>query len=155
MIFGSGAVASFGDFVEAVALVSSSPAPAATAAVVAPPPAPPPSSRFEVMGIARDNSCGGVFVLGMVGNAQGAMMPGIRVVMTDSFGNRLETVTGSDPSGYGSFRIPVQQSELPHDIYISLFSPEGAPVGGPAHVQHRQGGASDLPCHHVIWRGVD
>lgn len=161
-IFGANAVARIGGYVEAVAEVEATPAPEPTAAPVAqqqqPAAAPPPaaaSSRFDVMGVAHDNSCGGVFVLGLVGNAAGGLVPGIRVVMTDSLGNRLETVTSGDPANYGSFRLPVQQSEQAHDIYISLYDANGAGVGGPAHVQHRQGGASDLPCHHVIWRGID
>ncbi|MEX1020310.1 MAG: transglycosylase domain-containing protein [Litorilinea sp.] len=158
-IFGANAVARVGEYVDAVAAAeaTATPAPPVQQQAQAAPPPPPaaPSSHFDVMGVAHDNSCGGVFVLGLVGNASGGLIPGIRVVMTDSLGNRVETATSGDAATFGSFRIPVQQSEQAHDIYVSLYNAAGAAVGGPAHIQHRQGGASDLPCHHVIWRGVD
>jgi hypothetical protein len=160
-VFGTNVVATVGDFVDAVAMVQEEEeeepdaTPVATAVPAAQAPSVPVSSRFNVMGVARDNSCGGAYVLGLVGNAQGGLIPGIRVVMTDSLGNRYETVTSGDPSNFGSFRIPIEQSDEPRDMHISLYNAQGAAVGGPAHVQYLQGGATDLPCHHVIWHGVD
>lgn len=164
-IFGANAVATVGGFLDAVASPEAIPTatpeaiptaiPAAAPVAAQAPPAAAMSSRFESLGVAHDNSCGGVYVLGLVGNTQGSLLPGIRVVLTDSLGNRVETTTSADPGNYGSFRIPVPQSEQPRDIYVALYNAAGAAVGGPVTLQHGQGGASDQPCHHVIWRGVD
>jgi hypothetical protein len=118
-----------------------------------PPPAPP-STSYEALGVAHDNNCGGVFVMGSVSNSSGTLLPGIIVVYQDGVGNRVVSATGSEAQGYGSFKFPILV-DAAQDIFITLVDANGAAVSPTATVPYKQGGATDLGCHYVIWHGLN
>jgi hypothetical protein len=109
-----------------------------------------PSTSYGTPGVAHDSSCGGDYVLGSVYNASGQLVQAVAVVYNDDFGNRNYAAAVN-----GAYRFPVSAVGASHNIYISLVDATGNPVSGTVTVPHRQGGASDLGCHYVIWQGVD
>lgn len=114
-----------------------------------------PSGSYSALGVAHDANCGGNYVMGSVMNAEGQPVAGVRVLYTDSQGNRVEQATSSAAQGYGSFRFPVIAPDTPHTINITLLNANGAAISSTAFVQHRQGDAGDLGCHYVIWQAAN
>lgn len=113
------------------------------------------SSSYSAVGVAHDANCGGNYVMGSVVNGSGQPVAGVRVLYTDSLGNRTEQATSSAAQGYGSFRFPVIAVDQSHTINITLLGSGGGSISTTAFVPHRQGGSSDLGCHYVIWQGSD
>jgi hypothetical protein len=109
-----------------------------------------PSTSYGTPGVAHDTSCGGDYVLGSVYNASGQLVQAVAVVYNDDFGNRNYAAAVN-----GAYRFPISAAGNAHNIYISLVDATGNPVSATVTVPHRQGGASDLGCHYVIWQGID
>jgi penicillin-binding protein 1C len=109
-----------------------------------------PSSYYGSAGVAHDTSCGGDFVLGSVYNASGELIQSVAVVYSDDLGNRNYAAAVN-----GAYRFPVASVETSHNIYLTLVDATGVSVSDSVTVPHRQGGASDLGCHYVIWQGVN
>jgi penicillin-binding protein 1C len=109
-----------------------------------------PSTSYGTAGVAHDTSCGGDFVLGTVYNAQGQLVQGVAVTYRDDLGNSNYAAAVN-----GAYRFSIASPEAPRNIYISLVDATGNAVSGTMTVPHRQGGASDLGCHYVLWQGVD
>lgn len=109
-----------------------------------------PSTSYGASTVAHDSSCGGDYVLGSVYNASGQLVQAVAVIYNDDFGN-----TNYAAAVNGAYRFPVAAAGSAHNIYISLVDATGTPVSGTMTVPHRQGGASDLGCHYVIWQGID
>jgi hypothetical protein len=118
-----------------------------------PPPAAP-STSYEALGVAHDNNCGGVYVMGSVSNSSGSLLPGINVLYQDAAGNRVVGATGSEAQGYGSFKFPIL-TDGPQEIFVTLIDANGAAISPRATVPYKQGGVTDLGCHYVIWHGVN
>jgi hypothetical protein len=109
-----------------------------------------PSTSYGSAGVAHDSSCGGDFVLGSVYNAQGQLIPSVAVIYRDDLGNENYAAAVN-----GAYRFSISSPSTARNIYISLQDAAGNAVSGTITVPHRQGGASDLGCHYVIWQGVN
>lgn len=109
-----------------------------------------PSTSYSASAVAHDSSCGGDFVLGSVYNSSGQLVQAVAVVYGDDLGNQSFAAAVN-----GAYRFPISAAGSPHTIYISLVDATGTSVSGTVAVPHRQGGASDLGCHYVIWQGLD
>ena len=109
-----------------------------------------PSTRYSAAGVAHDTSCGGDYVLGSVYNSSGQLVQAVAVTYRDDFGNSRYAAAVN-----GAYRFAVASPGSAHNIYISLVDATGAAVSGTMTVPHRQGGASDLGCHYVVWQGAD
>jgi len=112
------------------------------------------SSRYNLVGVAHDRSCGGNFIIGTVTDANNLPVAGVRVLYSDQLGNRLETTTSGQTPGYGSFRIAVG-GDAPQTIHVTLLGSNGMAISPTANVPHMQGNETDLGCHYTIWKGVD
>jgi len=112
------------------------------------------SSWYNLVGVAHDRNCGGNFVIGTVTNANGQAVAGVRVLYSDQFGNRIETVTSGQMPGYGSFRFAIG-GDAPQTINVTLLGSNGAAISPTASVPHMQGNQTDLGCHYTIWKGAD
>jgi len=112
------------------------------------------SSYYGLVGVAHDRNCGGNFVIGTVTNGNGQAVAGVRVLYSDQFGNRIETVTSGQMPGYGSFRFAIG-GDAPQTINVTLLGSNGAAISPTASVPHMQGSQTDLGCHYTIWKGVD
>jgi penicillin-binding protein 1C len=109
-----------------------------------------PSSSYSSAGVAHDNSCGGNFVLGSVYNKSGQLVPGVAVIYGDDQGNQNFAAAVN-----GAYRFAIPNADSARTIYLSLVDAAGTAVSGTVSVPHRQGGASDLGCHYVVWQGLD
>jgi penicillin-binding protein 1C len=109
-----------------------------------------PSSSYGTPGVAHDSSCGGDYVLGSVYNASGQLVPSVAVIYSDDLGNNNYAAAVN-----GAYRFAIPSPQTGRNIYLSLVDATGAAVSATVTVPHRQGGASDLGCHYVIWQGVD
>lgn len=103
-------------------------------------------------GIIHDFSCPGNYVMGTVVNAEGAPMAGVRLAMTDAWGNQTFAVSKSEPNDYGRFDFPIY-GDGPQQLQLVVLDGNGNPIGAPVLVPHRMDPASDTPCHHLIIRG--
>jgi len=109
-----------------------------------------PSTSYGSAGVAHDSSCGGDYVLGSVYNAQGQLIPSVAVIYRDDLGNQNYAAAVN-----GAYRFSIASPGTARNIYISLQDAAGNAVSGTVTVPHRQGGASDLGCHYVVWQGVN
>jgi penicillin-binding protein 1C len=109
-----------------------------------------PSSYYGAAGVAHDRSCNGDFVMGSVYNARGQLVQGVAVIFRDEMGNNNFAAVVN-----GSYRFSVVEVERSHNIFLYLVDATGTAMSPTITVPHRQGGASDLGCHYVIWQGVD
>ncbi len=109
-----------------------------------------PSSYYGAAGVAHDQSCSGNFVMGSVYNARGQLVQGVAVIFRDEMGNNNFAAVVN-----GSYRFPVVEVDRPHNVFLYLVDATGAARSDTITVPHRQGGASDLGCHYVIWQGID
>ncbi|MCC6454302.1 MAG: transglycosylase domain-containing protein [Caldilineaceae bacterium] len=109
-----------------------------------------PSTSYGSAGVAHDSSCGGDYVLGSVYNAQGQLIPAVAVIYRDDLGNQNYAAAVN-----GAYRFSIPAPGTARNIYISLQDAAGNAVSGTITVPHRQGGASDLGCHYVVWQGVN
>jgi hypothetical protein len=75
---------------------------------------------------------------------------GVAVIFRDEMGNNNFAAVVN-----GSYRFSVVEVERSHNIFLYLVDATGTAMSPTITVPHRQGGASDLGCHYVIWQGVD
>jgi penicillin-binding protein 1C len=109
-----------------------------------------PSTRYSAAGVAHDTSCGGDYVLGSVYNSSGQLVQAVAVTYRDDYGNSNYAAAVN-----GAYRFSIPSAGSANNIYLSLVDAAGNSVSGTVTVPHRQGGASDLGCHYVIWQGLD
>jgi hypothetical protein len=103
-------------------------------------------------GIVHDWSCPGNYVMGTVINRDGAPMAGVRLAMTDGWGNLTFAESKSGPSDYGMFDFPIY-GDGPQNLQLVVVDGNNNPIGAPLLVPHRMDAASDTPCHHLVIRG--
>nr|HMN27976.1 hypothetical protein [Caldilineaceae bacterium] len=58
----------------------------------------------------------------------------------------------SGGSDFGLFDVPIPSSS-PHEFYLWVVDGNGNQISPTFTIQHRQGGAPDVPCHHVVLQG--
>jgi hypothetical protein len=89
-------------------------------------------------------------VLGSVYNRAGQLVQAVAVSYRDDLGHQSYAAAVN-----GAYRFNIPSPENGRGIYLSLVDAAGNTVSGTVTVPHRQGGASDLGCHYVVWQGVD
>ena len=103
-------------------------------------------------GIVHDTACPGNYVIGTVVNGAGAPMAGVRLMMTDAWGNQSLAESKSGQLDYGKFDFPIY-GDGPQNLQLVVVDGNNNPRGTPIIVPHRMDAASDAPCHHVTIRG--
>lgn len=102
--------------------------------------------------IVNDSSCPGNYVMGLVVNADGAPMAGVRLAMSDPWGNQAFAVSKSGQGDYGMFDFPIY-GDGPQNLQLGVVDDNNNPRGAPIMIPHKVDPASDTPCHHVVIRG--
>jgi hypothetical protein len=102
--------------------------------------------------IVHDSACPGNYVMGLVVNHEGAPMAGVRLVMTDAWGNQTSAVSKNGQGDYGMFDFPIY-GDGPQNLQLSVVDENNNPRGAPFIVPHKMDAASSTPCHHVVIRG--
>lgn len=103
-------------------------------------------------GIVHDWSCPGNYVMGTVVNRDGAPMAGVRLLMTDGWGNQTFAESKSGQLDYGMFDFPIY-GDGPQNLQLVAVDGNNNPIGAPVLVPHKMDAASDTPCHHLTLRG--
>jgi hypothetical protein len=103
-------------------------------------------------GIVHDWSCPGTYVMGTVVNGEGAPMAGVRLVMTDGWGNQSFAESKSGQSDYGMFDFPIY-GDGPQNLQLGVVDGNNNPLRSPVIVPHKMDATSDTPCHHLVIRG--
>ncbi len=102
--------------------------------------------------IVNDTNCPGAYVMGRIVNWVGAPVAGVHVHLHDEWGNQADAISKNGTGDYGSFDFPVA-SNAPHQLYLTVIDGAGNLVSPTFTIQHKQGGAGDAPCHHVVLQG--
>ena len=102
--------------------------------------------------IVHDTSCPGNYVMGVVRNRDGAPVAGVRLILSDPWGNLTEAYSKNGQSDYGQFDFPIY-GDGPHDLFLRVTDGSGNPLSPTITIPHRQDAASDAPCHHVVLIG--
>jgi len=111
------------------------------------------SAAGVAQGIVNDASCPGNYVMGTVVNKEGAPLPGIRLEMTDQWGNHTYATSKSGQSDYGMFDFPIYGGDGAQNLQLAVVDGNNNPTGAAVIVPHKMDAASDTPCHHVVIRG--
>jgi len=112
----------------------------------------PARLRRVAQGIINDASCPGNYVMGTVVNKDGAPLAGIRLEMTDQWGNRTYAMSKNGQNDYGMFDFPIY-GDGPQNLQLAVVDANNNPIGAPVIVPHKMDAASDAPCQHVMIRG--
>ncbi|CAN5388829.1 hypothetical protein BH10CHL1_BH10CHL1_08010 [soil metagenome] len=102
--------------------------------------------------IVNDVNCPGAYVMGRILNWANAPVAGVRIHLSDEWGNQADAISKDGPGDYGSFDFPLA-SDSPHQIYLTVIDGAGNLVSPTFTIQHKQGTAGDAPCHHVVLQG--
>ncbi|RIK40527.1 MAG: hypothetical protein DCC55_14750 [Chloroflexi bacterium] len=102
--------------------------------------------------IIHDTNCPGAYLMGQVLNLAGDPVPGVTIQFQDQWGNQARTVSKSGVHDFGMFDFPIPSSS-PHEMYVWVVDSAGNPISPAITIQHRQGDAPDVPCHHVVLQG--
>jgi hypothetical protein len=105
-------------------------------------------------GIVHDWSCPGNYVMGTVVNRDGAPVAGVRLAMTDAWGNQTFAESKSGQVDYGMFDFPIY-GDGPQNLQLVVLDSNNNPIGAPLLVPHKMDAASDTPCHHLVIRGSE
>jgi hypothetical protein len=102
-------------------------------------------------GIVNDSSCPGNYVMGTVVNQDGAPLPGIRLEMTDQWGNHTYAVSKDGQNDFGHFDFPIY-GDGAQNLQLVVVDGNNNPIGAPVIVPHKMDAASNAPCQHVTIR---
>jgi hypothetical protein len=127
------------------------PTPAAETATL--PPTPAAAEPFHASGPARTSlgDCGGLLVLGLVSDANGAPLPGIRLRLVDEFANEAFAVTKSGQTDLGRYDFPM--AGPPRELSLTIVDEGGSPLSRPAGFTF-YGNAPDAQatCYEIDWQ---
>jgi penicillin-binding protein 1C len=102
--------------------------------------------------VYHDTECPGSYVVGLVLNAAGAPVGGVRILMEDPWNNRYESVSKSGAYDAGRFDFPLYSS-TPQELRVTVLDSAGNPASPTVIVPHNMDAASQTLCHHVVFRG--
>ncbi len=102
--------------------------------------------------IVHDHNCPGAYIMGRVLDVTGAPMAGVTIKFRDEWGNQASAVSKSGGSDFGMFDFPIP-SNSPHELYLWVVDPADNQISPTITIQHRQGEAADIPCHHLVFQG--
>src|SRR5690606_38773944 len=92
-------------------------------------------------GIVHDAACPGNYVMGVVVNGAGAPMAGVRLMMTDGWGNVTFAESKGGPHDFGRFDFPIY-GDGPQNLQRVVVDGNNNPRGAPVLVPHRMDAAS-------------
>jgi hypothetical protein len=126
----------------------------ATPSLVPPTPTPLPvdsSYRFVAAGPVRQGNtdCPGASIRGVVRDASGAPLRGVRLWRYDQWGNEQVVESKTADVDAGQYDFPL--GDTPNVHYIQVIDAGGVIISPVIEIQHRQGGAPDAACHWVDW----
>ncbi len=128
--------------------------PAGESVNVSNPVAPPPASvQFVTQDVQHGGNCSGNYILGRVVNRDGGPVAGVRVMVVDEWGNRIEVVSKAGATDAGQFDFPLY-NDRPRDFFLSLLDGAGNPISPTVPVPHHKGVAVNTGCHFVVFQGV-
>jgi hypothetical protein len=99
----------------------------------------------------RDTSgdCSGASIRGVVRDAAGDPLPGVRLWRYDQWGNEQVVETKSGDADRGAYDFPL--GDTPNTHYVQVVDSAGVIVSPVVEVPHRQGAAPDAACHWLDW----
>lgn len=130
---------------------TATPAPATPTPTSAPAPPPSAAYAFVLAGALRHGSgdCPGPSIRGLVRDAAGNPLPGVRLWRYDQWGNQQTVETKSGQVDLGQYDFPL--GDTPNVHYVQVVDAGGSPISPTVEVQHRQGDAADAACHWIDW----
>ena len=114
-----------------------------------PPPAVP--LQYVSYSLHHDSSCAGNYVLGQIVNRDGGLVPGVRVIAVDEWGNRAESVSKDGATDFGRFDFPIYNGN-PHNIFINVVDGAGNPISATVTIEHKKGSIVDERCHYIVFK---
>lgn len=122
------------------------------------PPAPTPTESlvdpgypFVTAGQVRHGTsdCPGVSIRGIVRDAQGAPLSGVRLWRYDQWGNEQVIESKTSDVDAGQYDFPL--GDTPNVHYVQVIDSGGTIISPVIEIQHRQGDAPDATCHWLDW----
>jgi len=127
--------------------------PTPSAETVTPFPSPAAAEPFQARGPVRTSlgDCGGILVLGLVSDANGAPLPGVRLRLVDEFANEAFAVTKSGQADLGRYDFPM--AGPPRRLSLTIVDEAGSPLSRSAGFTF-YGNAPDAQasCYWVDWQ---
>lgn len=125
-----------------------------TVAAQAPTPTPAPldaGALFVSAGPVRHGNadCPGASIRGVVRDAGGAALSGVRLWRYDQWGNEQVVETKGAESDLGQYDFPL--GDTPNTHYVQVVDSSGVIISPVIEIQHRQGEAPDAACHWLDW----
>ena len=125
-----------------------------TVAAQAPTPtAAPPDAGFLFVAagpVRHGNAdCPGASIRGVVRDAGGAVLSGVRLWRYDQWGNEQVVETKGAESDLGQYDFPL--GDTPNAHYVQVVDSSGVIISPVVEIQHRQGEAPDAACHWLDW----
>lgn len=100
----------------------------------------------------HDTNCPGGYVIGQVLNWNGGPLAGVRLELTDAWGNRYGAVSKAGATDAGQFDFPLF-SDTPQTLRLVVLDGNGNPISPAVPVPHNMDASSSFPCHHVVFKG--
>jgi hypothetical protein len=107
---------------------------------------------FALAGPARHSvdDCPGASIRGIVRDANGSALAGVRLWRYDQFGNEEVTESQAGDADRGQYGFPFD--DTPNIHYLQVIDASGVIISPVIEVQHRQGETADALCHWVDWQ---
>jgi len=130
----------------------------ATATATPAPPPPTPTAlpvdaayQFVAAGPVRNGNddCPGASIRGVVRDAGGTPMRGVRLWRYDQWGNEQVVESKTADVDAGQYDFPL--GDTPNAHYIQVIDAGGVIISPVIEIQHRQGDAPDAACHWMDW----
>lgn len=131
------------------------PGPTARPTATPAPPTPTPTAQaaypFVPAGPVRHTSgdCPGPSIRGVVRDAAGNGLAGVRLWRYDQWGNQQTVESKSAAGEVGRYDFPL--GDTPNVHYVQVVDAGGVPISPRVEVPHRQGEAGDNACHWLDW----
>jgi hypothetical protein len=94
-------------------------------------------SQFQLIAAGPGDGCAGNQIQGVVADASGAPIPGVRVIADDQYGNRAETVSkGGGEAGRFDFGLAGSNNTY----YVTLLDAAGMAISATGVINHSQPG---------------
>jgi len=127
--------------------------PTPSAEIATPLPTPAAPEPFQARGAVRTSlgDCGGLLALGLVSDANGAPLPGVRLRLVDEYANEAFAVTKSGQADLGRYDFPM--AGPPRRFSLAIVDEAGFPLSRPAGFTF-YGNAPDAQatCYWIDWQ---
>lgn len=111
-----------------------------------------PALPFAPAGAVRSSSddCPAPSIRGVVRDAAGSPLGGVRLWRYDQLGNEAVVESQSGDAGRGQYEFPFDDTVNVH--YVQVIDAGGVIISPVIEVPHRQGDAADALCHWLDWQ---